>query len=111
MKNKWRSGGTVDTADSKSVAERREGSSPSFATSMKAQNVWQQAIDKINEIKSLVEGDSDETVEYYNLLEELNGYRDHMSDDFQEVFDNELSDIIAFEKGWRASFESEKKNK
>ncbi len=91
----------VDTADSKSVAERREGSSPSFATTMIMEREEQQKL--VVELLTLVEGESHETEEYYHVLSDLHEYSYCMSDEFKEAFYNEVQNAIEFEKEWRAS--------
>lgn len=53
------------------------------------------------EINKLTEGQNDETVEYYALLEELYGYGYCMSDVFRIAFEDEVLNIHSFENKWK----------
>lgn len=105
----------VAATDSKSVSERSVGSSPTYAINMNANNVWQNAVivpemesreeqsKLVQELLTLVEGESHESEEYYTLLGDLFAYDYCMSDNFKSAFMDEIKNMIAFEKEWRES--------
>lgn len=74
---------------------------------MNTNNVWQKAFEKFEEFKNITRGESDENIEYFNLLEELHGYDYCMSDEFKSAFYEEIDNILQYEKEWRASMEDE----
>ncbi len=55
-------------------------------------------LETFKEINKLTEGQSDETVEYYALLEELYSYGYCMSDAFRVAFEDEVLNVLSFEK-------------
>lgn len=109
----------VDTTVSKTVSERSVGSSPTYAINMNANNVWQNVVivpemesreeqsKLVQELLTLVEGESSEIEEYYqeyyHLMADLFRYDYCMSDNFKSAFMDEIKNSITFEKEWRDS--------
>lgn len=109
----------VGTTVSKTVSERSVGSSPTYAINMNANNVWQNVVivpamesreeqsKLVQELLTLVEGESHESEEYYKNLADLFDYDYCMSDNFKSAFMDEIKNMIAFEKEWRESEEND----
>lgn len=57
----------------------------------------------VQELLTLVEGESHESEEYYQNLSDLFDYDYCMSDNFKSAFMDEIRNLIAFEKEWRES--------